>query len=94
MVRVLKFKQPRWLVTVYSFNEHPLAWECVVCGKLFALSIEEAEHTTDLLPPSCIESEFGAHSCELELERRLPNTTDDAMRPAHAFREEPVRRKA
>jgi hypothetical protein len=66
----------------------------VVCGKLFAISIDEAEHATDLLPPRYIESDFEVHSCELELEKRLPNTTDDAMRPAHAFREELVRRKA
>jgi len=84
----------RRLTTAYLFNKHPLAWECVVCGKLFAISIDEAEHATDLLPPSHIESDFNVHSCELELEKRLPNTTDDAMRRTHTFREELFRRKA
>jgi hypothetical protein len=32
------------LPTAYCFDEHPLAWECVICGKLFAISIDEAEH--------------------------------------------------
>jgi hypothetical protein len=76
------------------FNGHPLAWKCEDCGKLFAVSIDEAKHATDLLPPSYIESEFNVHSCELELEKRLPTSTDDPMHPAHAFREELVRRKA
>jgi len=94
MGRVLKFRQARWLVTAYCFNHHPLAWECSVCAKLFAISIDEAERATELLPPSYIESEFNAHSCELELEKRLPSPMDDSMYPAHAFRAELVRRKA
>jgi hypothetical protein len=94
MGRVLSFRHSRWLTTVYWLNEHPLAWECVVCGKLFSISIDEAERATDRLPPSHIESEFNVHSCDLELEKRLPNTTDDAMRPTHTFREELFRRKA
>jgi hypothetical protein len=81
MRRVLSFRHPRWLTTAYWLNEHPLAWECSVCAKLFAVSIDEGEHATDLLPPRYIESDFEVHSCELELEKRLPNTTDDAMRP-------------
>jgi len=95
MGRVLRFRQARWLVTAYCFNEHPLAWECVICGKLFAVSIDEAEHATDLLPPLHIESDFDVHSCELELEKRLPSQANDSMDPTLAlFRDELVRSKA
>jgi hypothetical protein len=97
MESVLRFKHARWLTTAYCFSEHPFAWEGVVCGKLFAISIDEAEHATDLLPPPHIESEFDVHSCEPELGKSLPSPTDDPMRPAHAFREkleELFRRKA
>jgi len=84
----------RRLTTAYLFNKHPLAWECVVCGKLFAISIDEAEHATDLLPPSHIESDFNVHSCKLELQKRLLSPMDDSMHTPHAFREELFRRKA
>jgi len=90
----MRFRHARCLTTAYCFNEHPLAWECVVCGKLFAISLDEAEHATDLLPPRYIESEFNVHSCELELEKRLPTPIDDPQRPSYAFREELFLRKA
>jgi len=94
MGRVLRFRHTRWLTTAYSLNGHPLAWQCVVCGKPFTISIDEAERAIDLLPPLHIESEFNVHSCELEFEKRLPTPIDAPMRPAHAFREELFRRKA
>jgi hypothetical protein len=66
----------------------------VVCGKLFSISIDEAERASDRLPPSHIESEFNVHSCELELDKRLPSPTGDPMHSTHTFREELFRRKA
>jgi len=68
---LLKFKQLRWLSTAYWFNRRPIAWECLVCGKMFAVTADEAEHAINLLPPSYIQSEFNVHNCELELSKRL-----------------------
>jgi len=59
---LLKLKQLRWL---------SIAWECVVCGKMFAVTADEAEHAPNMLPPWYIQSEFNVHNCELELSRRL-----------------------
>lgn len=69
---LLKFKQLRWLSTAYWFNRRPIAWECVVCGKMFAISADEAEVAPNLLPPGHIQSDFNIHNCELELSKRLP----------------------
>ncbi|MBV9610730.1 MAG: hypothetical protein JO187_14295 [Acidobacteria bacterium] len=72
MATLLRFKHMRWLSTAYWFNRRPIAWECVVCGKMFAISADEAEHASNLLPPGHIQSAFNMHNCELELAKRVP----------------------
>ncbi len=50
----------------YRFGNSLMAWECALCGKLFSISVEEAQSAAQL-PPLYIEREFRLHSCELQL---------------------------
>ncbi len=59
--------QGRHLVPAYRLKQSVLAWECDVCGKLFCISVAEAEYSPTQLPPPFLEREFGLHSCELQL---------------------------
>ncbi len=61
----------RWLVPVYRLGTALMAWECAVCGKLFSLSLPEAEQQSSQRPPWHIEREFRLHSCELHLGSRF-----------------------
>ncbi len=63
----------RWLMPAYRFQSSLMAWECSVCGKLFYISIEEAEVFSTQLPPPHIEQDFQVHSCELHLRGRFPD---------------------
>ncbi len=63
----------RWLVPIYRLHTVPMAWECAVCGKLFSLSLPEAEQQTSQRVPWHIEREFRLHSCELHLGWRFPD---------------------
>jgi hypothetical protein len=60
----------RWLMPAYRFGNSLMAWECALCGKLFSISVEEAQSAAQL-PPPYIEREFRLHSCELQLCDRL-----------------------
>jgi hypothetical protein len=64
----------RWLVSAYRLKDSVLAWECVICGKLFSLSVADAERSTRRFPPPHIEREFRLHNCELQLSRELSET--------------------
>lgn len=59
--------QGRHLAPAYRLNHSVLAWECDVCGKLFCISVAEAECAPTQVPPHYLEREFGVHSCELQL---------------------------
>ena len=52
----------------HRFHNSLMVWECVMCGKLFSISVAEAEaRSAAQLPPPYIEQEFRLHSCELHL---------------------------
>lgn len=61
----------RWLLPVYRLNNSPMAWECAVCGKLFSISVMDAEASGTLSPPPHIDREFRLHNCELQLRRQF-----------------------
>lgn len=61
----------RWLVSAYRLKQSVLAWECVICGKLFSLSVADAEKFPCRFPPPHIEREFRLHNCELQLSREF-----------------------
>jgi hypothetical protein len=65
----------RWLMPVYRLNDAVMAWECAVCGKLFSISVADAEHTASRFPPAYIEREFRLHNCELQLSRHFSETS-------------------
>ena len=50
----------------YRFGNSLMAWECALCGKLFSISVAEAQSAAQS-PPPYIEREFRLHSCELQL---------------------------
>jgi hypothetical protein len=64
-------ERQRWLVPVYRLNNSLMAWECAVCGKLFSISVADAERAATHLPPPHIEREFELHNCELQLSRQF-----------------------
>ena len=64
-------ERQRWLVPVYRLNNSLMAWECAVCGKLFSISVADAERAATRFPPPHIEHEFELHNCELQLSRQF-----------------------
>jgi hypothetical protein len=44
-----------------------MAWQCSLCGKLFPLSLEEAEKLRPVEPPSHVREAFRLHDCQLVL---------------------------
>ena len=78
MLRVIPVSQAverRWLMPVYRFNNSVMAWECAVCGKLFSISVTDAERAPTSFPPAYIEREFRLHNCELQLSRQFSETS-------------------
>ena len=61
----------RWLKPAYRFSNSLMAWKCAVCGKIFSISVAEAEASGTQLPPPHIEQEFRLHSCEIQLRDRF-----------------------
>jgi hypothetical protein len=58
----------RALLPRFLFGRSVLAWRCSGCGKMFALSVEEAQRLSSMQPPQHIQAAFGAHDCEIELD--------------------------
>jgi hypothetical protein len=58
----------RALLPRFLFGRSVLAWRCSGCGKMFALSVEEAQRLSNMQPPHHIQAAFGAHDCEIELD--------------------------
>lgn len=77
MLRMISASQAverRWLMPVYRLNNSLLAWECAVCGKLFSISVADAESSATRFPPAYIEREFRLHNCQLQLSRQFSKT--------------------
>ncbi len=47
--------ESRWLRPAFRFGNSQMAWECALCGKLFSISVEEAQQSDVQLPPAYIE---------------------------------------
>ncbi len=74
MLRVVPSRfaeRQRRLMPVYRLNNSVMAWECAVCGKLFSISVADAERAPTRLPPPHIEREFELHNCELQISRQF-----------------------
>jgi hypothetical protein len=64
----------RWLVPLFRLNNSVMAWECAACGKLFSISVADAESAATPFPPPHIGREFELHNCELQLSRQFSET--------------------
>ncbi|MGI9102469.1 MAG: hypothetical protein ACR2IF_08495 [Terriglobales bacterium] len=59
---------PRALLPRFLLERSVLAWQCSICGKMFALSLDEAQGSQSASVPEHIHSAFDAHDCVHELE--------------------------
>ena len=53
----------RALVVRFLWKDSVLAWQCAACGKLFSVSIEEAESRPTFIPSTAVWTAFDAHVC-------------------------------
>ncbi len=65
-VAVPTLLQSRALLPRFLLERRVLAWQCSICGKMFALRVEEA--AVSGMVPEHIHSAFEAHDCVHELE--------------------------
>lgn len=47
----------------FLWKDSVLAWQCSACGKLFTISIEEAEQVPTFIPPQEILDAYTNHRC-------------------------------
>lgn len=58
----------RALIPRFLLGNTVLAWQCSICGKMFSLSVEEAQRLSGVRAPQHLRSAFACHNCELEME--------------------------
>jgi hypothetical protein len=57
------------LVLAYTIGNSGVAWECSLCRKLFALTVDEAVERPRFTPPDHLMNEFRQHQCAVVLSR-------------------------
>jgi hypothetical protein len=64
---MLRCEPARALVPRFFLWNGVLAWQCSLCGKLCALTLDEAEQLRPVDPPPHIREAFRFHDCQLVL---------------------------
>ncbi len=64
---MLRYEPARALVPRFLLWNGVLAWQCSLCGKLFTLTLDEAEQLHPVEPPAHVRYAFRLHDCQLVL---------------------------
>ncbi len=74
-------RRNRALLPRFLLGPRVLAWQCSVCRKMFALSVEELERLAAGSVPAYIQGAFEAHDCVIELEILAERTQQSLHNP-------------